>query len=298
MLDPASLIDFDPARWQALRASRPVLVHRVEGYVDAGSVGHGVAAHLLDELDSEVVARFDLDQIIDYRSRRPVLTFDTNQWVGVAELELALHRVTDTEGRDFLLLAGPEPDAQWNRCIAAVLLIADALDVSMLATVSGIPMGVPHTRPVLVTGSSTDAALVPDNPVWIDRIQVPGGFSSLLEFRAGQAGRLARGFVAHVPHYLAQGTYTPGVLALLSHLSAATGLALPEGDLAATAAANRQALEAEIAGESELSTLIAALEEQYDSLQASGRPSVPSADEIGAAVEQFLAERDDEGGAR
>ena len=38
-----------------------------------------------------------------------------------------------------------------------------------------------------------------------------------------------------------------------------------------------------------------ALEEQYDELVAGGGRSVPSADEIGAVIEQFLADRDDEG---
>ena len=44
-----------------------------------------------------------------------------------------------------------------------------------------------------------------------------------------------------------------------------------------------------------ISQQIATLEAQYDDLARQGQRSVPSADEIGAAVERFLAERDDEG---
>jgi hypothetical protein len=209
----------------------------------------------------------------------------------MTDYRLAIHKVVDAAGRPFLLLSGPEPDTQWNRTCAAILGIADALDVSMLVTAQGVPMGVPHTRPVLVTAHATDPSLVTDNPVWIDRVTVPGSFASMLEYRSGQAGRLARGFVAHVPHYLAPGSYVPGALAVLERFRTATGLDLPPGELATLALQTLSQLEGELESDGELGPLVQALEQQYDELQATGRPQVPSADEIGAAVEQFLAEQ-------
>lgn len=287
------LLSFEPDRWRERAGERPVLVHLLDGYVDAGAVGHGLAEHLLATCRPEVLVRFDHDQLHDYRSRRPQLTFDTNQWVALNDYELALHRCTDAAGRPFLLLHGPEPDTQWNRAGAAILQLARFLGVEHLASAQGIPMGVPHTRPVLVTTSSTDPARAGDNLVWIDHVQVPGSFSAMLEFRAGEQGFLAQGFVAHVPHYLAQGTYPPGVLAVLQRLAQATGLTLEEGDLPTQVRNTQHALADEVASDDEITPLVEALEHQYDELRAKGRPTVPSADEIGEAVEQFLAEQSD-----
>ena len=291
MLDPGGLYTVEQDVWDSLAGTRPVLIHLLEGYVDAGQVTRQLSEHFLTSLDTQLMVTFDHDQVHDYRSRRPQMVFDTNTWTSLTDYRAAIHKVSDASGRPFLVLSGPEPDTQWNRVCAAVLGIADALEVSMLVTAQGVPMGVPHTRPTLVTGHATDPSLVTDNPVWIDRVTVPGSFAAMLEFRAGQAGRLARGFVAHVPHYLAPGTYVPGALAVLERVRAATGLDLPPGELATLALQTLAQLEGEMASDGELGPLVQALEHQYDDMAATGRPHVPSAEEIGAAVEQFLAER-------
>ncbi len=294
MIDPGALYTVEQDVWDSLAGSQPILIHLLEGYVDAGQVARQLSDHLLESLESELVVTFDHDQLHDYRSRRPQMVFDTNTWTSLTDYRLAIHKVTDASGRPFLLLSGPEPDTQWNRASAAVLQIADALGVTQFVTAQGVPMGVPHTRPVLVTGHATDPELVQDNPVWIDRVTVPGSFAAMLEYRSGEAGRLARGFVAHVPHYLAPGAYVPGALAVLERFRDATGLDLPPGELATLALQTLTQLEGEMDADGELAPLVQALEQQYDELQASGRPSVPSADEIGAALEQFLAEQDDD----
>ena len=203
-----------------------------------------------------------------------------------------MHRLLDATGKPFLMLTGPEPDTQWNRTCAAALGLAEQLDVSRLITVSGVPMAVPHTRPTLVTAHATDPVVVSGNPMWIDRVQLPGSFSHVLEYRTGQAGMLAQGFVAHVPHYLAQASFPQAVRAVLERLVGAAGLTIDFQPLAEQAAANLATIAAETAEDAEFPALVAALEEQYDRLAANGAASLPTAEEIGAAVEQFLAEQD------
>ena len=66
------------------------------------------------------MVRFDVDQLVDYRSRRPPLRFDTDHWASYAAPELDVVALTDTGGTGYLLLAGPEPDTQWERFAAAV----------------------------------------------------------------------------------------------------------------------------------------------------------------------------------
>jgi hypothetical protein len=114
----------------------------------------------------------------------------------------------------------------------------------------------------------------------------------MLEFRAGEAGMVGRGFVAHVPHYLAQTAFPQATAAVLERIAAVTGLEIPLADLEERAAATLATIATETADDADFPAVVAALEEQYDQLRSSGASHVPSAEEIGAAVEQFLAEQD------
>ena len=292
VLDPRLLYTLNPEVWESLGGHEPALLHLLDGYIDAGAVIHTTARYLLEQCEHEVLVEFDHDQLHDYRSRRPQMVFDTNHWVSLTDYSLLLYKVTDARGTPFLLLTGPEPDMQWNRASAAILGLAERLHVSSVIGVGGIPMAVPHTRPTLVTAHATDPDLVSGNPMWIDRVQLPGSFSHMLEFRAGEAGLLGRGFVAHVPHYLAQTAFPQATAAVLARIAEATGLEFPTEDLAERAAANLATIASETADDADFPAVVTALEEQYDQLRSSATPRVPSAEEIGAAVEQFLAEQD------
>ena len=55
-------------------------------------------------------------------------------------------------------------------------------------------------------------------------------------------------------------------------------------------------IDTEMAQSGEVQELVATLEQQYDAIAADASQQVPSADEIGAEFEKFLAERDKNGG--
>ena len=230
------------------------------------------------------------------------MVFDTNQWKSYADLQLCLYRMVDEQGEVFLLLSGPEPDVQWERMAAAVLGLIERFGVRLTVSVHGIPMAVPHTRPITMTAHSTDTSLVQGYRSWIDRVEVPASFAGLLEFRLGQIDRKAMGFAAHVPHYLAATEYPDAALTLIERLSASTGLHLPTDQLAATAASTREAIEEQVAASAEVQEVVAQLERQHDAviardpatlLDADGE--LPDGDQLGAEFERFLAGLDDGG---
>ena len=292
MWDPRQLYTLDDAVVAKLKEHHPVLIHQLDGFVDAGQAGRLLSAHLLENLDYEVLAEFDHDQLHDYRSRRPAMIFDTNQWKSYADLHLRIYRVVDEQGEVFLLLSGPEPDVQWERLAAALVGLIEELGVRLTVSVHGIPMAVPHTRPITLTAHATDAELVAGYRSWIDRVEVPASFAGLLEFRLGQLERKAMGFAAHVPHYLAQAAFPEATLTLTRSLNQATGLAVPLAPLEKASASNLADIAGEMVGSAEVQELVSTLEVQYDSLQANQADQVPSADEIAAEFEKFLADRE------
>ena len=290
--DPRGLYTLDEEVAAKLAGQRPVLVYQFDGFIDAGQTGRLFTAHVIEQLQHEVLATFDHDQLHDYRSRRPVMIFDTNQWKSYADLELRLHKLTDEQGEVFLLFTGPEPDVQWERLTAAIMGLIEQLDVRLTVTLHGIPMAVPHTRAITATAHATDPELVQGYRSWIDRVEVPASFTGLLEYRLGQRDRKAMGFAAHVPHYLAQASFPEAAVALTRLLNNATGLAVPLEPLEEASSANMTDIDGEMAQSSEVQELVATLEQQYDAVAADASQQVPSADEIAAEFERFLAERD------
>jgi hypothetical protein len=304
VLNPSELYRFETdAEPQDLRAS--VMIVTLGGFVDAGQTQRLLSDHLLASSDGAVVASFDVDQLLDYRGRRPGMVFDTNRWVSYDDPALALHRLVDRDGTPFLLLAGPEPDYQWERVVEAIRELVVVLGVDLVVSAHGIPMAVPHTRPIGMTAHATDPRLIPEQLNPFGRVQVPGSLSSLLELRLGESGHDAMGFAVHVPHYLAQSEFADGAVTALNAITGATALNLPIDDLVAAAGLNRAEIAQEIAGSEEVAQVVAALERQYDtfieglqkpSLLATDVSDLPSADEIGAEFEQFLREVAEEDG--
>ncbi len=276
--------------------NEPVLVHALEGFVDAGSASKLAVDQLLESLDHFVVATFDADQLVDYRSRRPLMTFEQDRFTAFDPPKLRMYQMNDASGTPFLLLTGFEPDFAWESFVTAVGQIADRFAVKLTLGMAAIPMGVPHTRPTGLTKHANRDGLLTNRPFWNGSMQVPGYVGGLLEFRFGQANRDAIGFTAHVPHYLARAEFPEAGRELLVAVGEAGGLELPVAQMAAKAAKNRAEIDEQVAGSTEVAEVVTALEQQYDNfISARGRglladdAPLPTADELGAEFEAFLA---------
>lgn len=278
------------------------LVHAIPGFIDAGSAVSLAVSQLLDSLEHEVVVRFDHDILVDYRSRRPRLTFAEDHYEDYLTPEIVIHRMTDSDGISFLLLSGPEPDFLWDRFTEAVIDLVGRFEVQRSVGLLGIPMAMPHTRPVTVTSHATREGLVAGSNIWRGRIAVPSSVGALLELRLGLAGHDAFGFAAHVPYYLAESEYPAASAALLEATAAATGLVMPLGDLIEAGARVVASADEQVSGSEEIARVVSTLERQFDALTndelGSGtgiaEMSTLSAEDIGAQVERFLAQRDDD----
>ena len=293
--DPRELFELAPDRPDTTGA---VMVQALDGFLDAGSATRLARAHLLSSFDATVVARFDHDQLHDYRARRPPMLFVEDHWETYEDPEIAVHLLHDEGGSPFLVLAGPEPDVQWERFVAAVQLIVQELGVRLTVGLNAIPMSLPHTRPVGVIAHGSRKELVEGYEPWVGTVTVPASAGHLIEHRLGQAGLDAMGFAAHVPHYVSQSEFPAAAAALVREVSAVTGLVLPTTALDEAAAQTRLAIDEQVAQSEEVAAVVTALEEQYDSFVAgrgrsllAGDAQLPSADELGAELERFLADQ-------
>ncbi|MFI0236780.1 PAC2 family protein [Streptomyces sp. NPDC016845] len=309
MLDAQDLYTWEPKGLAvvdmalAQESAGLVMLYHFDGYIDAGETGDQIVDRVLDSLPHQVVARFDHDRLVDYRARRPLLTFKGDHWTSYEVPSIEVRLVQDATGAPFLLLAGPEPDVEWERFAAAVQQIVERLGVRLAVNFHGIPMGVPHTRPVGLTPHGNRTDLVPGHISPFDEAQVPGSAEALVEYRLMEAGFDVLGVAAHVPHYIARSAYPDAALTVLEAITGATGLVLPgiAHGLRTEAHRTQTEIDRQIQeGDEELVALVQGLEHQYDA--AAGAESrgnmlaepadIPSAEEIGLEFEKFLAERE------
>ncbi|WP_026917753.1 proteasome assembly chaperone family protein [Gordonia shandongensis] len=277
----------------------PVLIHALEGYADAGHAVSLAATHLREALDSELVATFNADELIDYRSRRPMISFNGERFESIDMPSLTVHAVRDNAGVPFLLLDGPEPDLRWEQFTTAITALAEHFDVSQVIGLNSIPMAVPHTRPSSVTAHGNDSAALGDLNRWGNDMKLPSSASMLLELRLGETGYRTAGLSVHVPHYLAQANYPGASAALIQAIGTVSGLELPVAALENAAENMREQIDGEVESNEEVASVVTSLENQYDAYmrakdeQASllaADQEMPSGDEIGAEFERFLAE--------
>ncbi|TFC88802.1 PAC2 family protein [Cryobacterium sinapicolor] len=276
------------------------LVAGLTGFADAGGAVSQFTEYLLETLDHTVVATFDADVLLDYRARRPVIHFDQDHLTDYQPPALRVYQARDEIGQAFLLLAGYEPDFRWEQFTAAVLQLERRFKVVSTTWVHAIPMPVPHTRPIGVTVSGNRSDLVESMSVWRPNTQVPANALHLMEYRLQESGASVVGFVLLIPHYLADTEFPLAALAALDSTSASTGLIFPTDRVREKNRDFVGRIDEQVQDNPELFKLVGTLEERYDAyMEGSTLRSpltdeageLPSADEIAAELENFLATR-------
>ena len=258
----------------------PVLVAAFDGWIDSAGASTACANHLAAH--GELVVTFDSDALIDYRARRPVLDVVDGTLTNLSWPEITIRRAT-FDGRDVLVLVGPEPDYQWRAFATDVLDLCLRLGVTEWITLGAIPAAVPHTRSVPVFATASKEGLLhhgeEKGPGGL--LRVPSAALSVVELTVAGAGVPAVGYFAQIPHYVG-GAYTSGTIALVEHLERHLGISVPMGELPDEALAQRGRLDAAVEADPGTREYV----EQLESAQ--GEERMPSGDELASEIERFL----------
>src|SRR5690606_20791482 len=132
-----------------------------------------------------------------------------------------------------------------------------------------------------------------------------GGGYALTEYRLGPAGRQAVGVSATAPDYLAGGPCRQAAAELIRQPPRSGDLALPVGDLEQAASTAALEIARQVSASPEVTAVVRALEQQFDAFMRGANQEtkatltaqpveLPTAEEIGAAVEAFLADQVDQ----
>ena len=283
----------------------PTMIVALEGHFNAGHAVEGTADYLRAVFDSRLVASFNVDELLNYGSKRPTVTIDpsSEESVSIPKASLELNIMRDSNNTPFLLLSGNEPDLRWEAFSQAVADLVEKYDVAQTFCLYAIDMVTPHTRPMVIDGRSNTPALVSRVFQLPTPVISQANASMYLESTLNERGRAVAGLTAHIPQYVSGSYYPPATYHLLQQISAATSLTFPMKALDEDIRRFRKELSEAVAESEEIQGVIAHFERQYDEFVENyrsehpaailpGEEPVASGEEIGAEFQRFLAELD------
>ena len=210
----------------------PVMIAAFEGWNDAGEAASATITHLREVWQAELLTELDPEEYYDYQVNRPHISMDDS---GVRQLEWPATRIYVARvplfPRDLVLVQGIEPNMRWQQFARELLGLAAELDVNLVVTLGALLSDSPHTRPVPVTGSTTDARLAADLGMEPSTYEGPTGIVGVLQEACERFGLPAVSLWAAIPHYVGQAPSPKGTLALVRKVEDVLDIPVPLGDL-------------------------------------------------------------------
>ncbi|MFB7541102.1 PAC2 family protein [Streptomyces zaomyceticus] len=267
----------------------PVMVAAFEGWNDAGDAASTAVAHLDREWKGEVFAALDAEDYYDFQVNRPTVFLDN----GVRKItwpttRLSVVRVGGDKPRDLVLVRGIEPSMRWRSFCNELLAFAHELGVEMVVILGALLGDTPHTRPVPVSGVTSDPDLARTMDLEETRYEGPTGIVGILQEACTHAGVPAVSLWAAVPHYVSQPPNPKATLALLNRLEDLIGLRIPLGELPEDARAWQVGVDQLAAEDSEVAEYVQTLEEARDTAEL---PEA-SGEAIAREFERYLRRRE------
>lgn len=276
---------------------RPVLIAGFTGWNDAAEAASLAVSTVEEAWGAERIGSFEGEEFYDYQAVRPQIKLVEGVTRTVEWPENALSATTTAplDGRDAILLSGPEPNFRWKSFCQGVVDLAREMNVSLVVTLGALLADVPHSRPTSVAANAQDPVLVESLKLSASRYEGPTGITGVLHRYCAQEGLPSVSMWASVPHYLPSVPSAPAALALLGNLRTLLGGAVDLSDLERTSEDYQRQVSAAVAQDSDLSSYVGMLEERHDSqADEGGTRELPSGDDLANELERFLREKGEE----
>jgi proteasome assembly chaperone (PAC2) family protein len=273
----------------------PVMVCAFKGWNDAGEAASAALTYIKGSFDARDVADIDPEEFYDFTAVRPTvkLTEGSTREIEWPENSFSVAPVPGAEG-DLVMLQGVEPSLRWRRFTDDVITTARDLGVRMIITLGALLADVPHSRPVAISGITSDETLVERLGFEPPSYEGPTGIVGVLQRACAEEGLPAVSLWASVPHYVAASPNPKVALALVRAFEGTTGLAVDGGELEEAADDYERQVTAAVASDPEVKAFVERLETAMDEVQAENPPDegqLPSADTIARDFQKFLRQR-------
>jgi len=277
------------SRPDGLRA--PALVCAFKGWNDAGDAASAAVQFVGASHSATRFAQIDPEDFYDFQATRPRIKLVEGRtrelsWPSVEIYEARIPRAP----RDLVLLTGPEPSFRWRSFCKIIVELAEALGVQLVVTCGALLADVPHSRPVHITGLSSDEALSERHGLSGSSYEGPTGITGVLHQACAEAGLPSASLWASVPHYVAAAPNPKAALALVRKLEGLIGVTVDGSELETAAVEYDRQVSRAVELDPEVQAFVERLERAADE-EADDPGNLPSGDVLAREFQRFLRQR-------
>ena len=268
---------------------RPVMIAAFEGWNDAAESASGAVEYLGQSWNERVFASLDPEEFYDFTVVRPQVRLidGTMREIDWRTTKFSAAAAPNSS-HDVVLGHGIEPNNRWRTFCDNVLAVAQELEVELVLTLGALAAEVPHTRPVQVTGTGSDPALIEALGLRRSRYEGPTGIVGVLHTRFAEAGIKSASLWAAVPHYVSQQPSPKATLALARRASDIIGASLDATALEIAVASYERQVDEMIESDEDIASYVHGLERVIDDGEID---TDPDRFDIAAQAERFLREQ-------
>ena len=286
------------SRPDGLRA--PALVCAFKGWNDAGDAASAAVQFVGASHSATRFAQIDPEDFYDFQATRPRIKLVEGltrelSWPSVEIYEARIPRAP----RDLVLLTGPEPSFRWRTFCKIIVELAEALGAQLVVTCGALLADVPHSRPVHITGLSSDEALSERHGLSGSSYEGPTGITGVLHQACAEAGLPSASLWASVPHYVAAAPNPKAALAIVRKLEGLVGVTVDASELEGAATDYERQVSLAVQSDPDVQAFVERLERAAEETEDDVDPTeLPSGDVIAREFQRFLRQRGpDEGGS-
>src|SRR3954452_21790628 len=269
------------SRPDGLRA--PALVCAFKGWNDAGDAASAAVQFVGASHSATRFAQIDPEDFYDFQATRPRIRLDDQ---GTRELSWPNVEIYEARvplaPRDLVLLTGPEPSMRWRSFCAAIVELAEALGVQMVVTVGALLADVPHSRPVSITGLTSDEALTGNLGLNRTAYEGPTGITGVLWQACAEAGLPSASLWAAVPHYVAAAPNPKAALALVRKLEGLVGVSVDASELEGAASDYERQVSLAVQSDPDVQAFVERLEKAAEESDEDVDPTELPSDDVTA----------------
>ena len=273
--------------------NKPVLVVAFKGLFDASGSATSALEWLMEKSESENLGEIDSETFFDFTQERPLISFDKN---GERALTWPKNKIvaikTNGNERDILAISGIEPHLRWRTFSELLIQIVNKSNAESVITLGSMVGMTPHSRPLTVTGSSTNPELAERLHLEKPSYQGPTGIVGVLHDALDRSKIPVISLRVSVPHYVPDSPNPKATRALLRRFEQVTGVTTEYEELDGPAADWQKQVDTAVASDDEITAYVTRLETTIDE----DENLLPSGDDLAAEFEAFLREQGPESG--
>ena len=268
--------------------TRPVLVVAFKGLFDASGSATSALEWLMEKSESKNIGEIDSETFFDFTQERPLISFDKN---GERTLTWPKNKIvtikTNGNERDLLAISGIEPHLRWRTFSKLLIEVVNKSNAESVLTLGSMVGMTPHSRPLTVTGSSTNPELAERLHLEKPSYQGPTGIVGVLHDALDRSKIPVISLRVSVPHYVPDSPNPKATRALLRRFEQVTGVTTEYEELDGPAADWQKQVDAAVASDDEITAYVTRLETAIDE----DENLLPSGDDLAAEFEAFLREQ-------